>query len=291
MTDYSLRISIFLVFFASLLVWQLMAPKVVNKVVTNNTNWRTRWLHNLSLFGIDALVVRLIQPSLLLLIALHLNNHAFLYLDWFIHHPILATLLAILLLDLAIYLQHRAFHVVPLFWRLHKVHHSDEKIDISTAIRFHPLEIALSLLYKTALIYVFAIPVTAVLLFDVLLNSAAMFNHTNGKMPKKLDKLLRLLLVTPDMHRIHHSVRLQEANSNYGFFLSIWDRLFASYTQTHTDQAINVGMPKVNKSPEATEKGNALASSLNNESNDHTPSITLYHLLVMPFKRSQRQPK
>ncbi|TBR44933.1 sterol desaturase family protein [Marinomonas agarivorans] len=288
MIDYSLRIILFLAFFASLLAWQITAPQVktMRKVKTalkekttpanmgQNMGWKIRWFHNFALFGIDALLVRLIQPTLLTLVALHVTNQPFLYQQWFDQQPLLAILIAILLLDMAIYFQHRLSHSIPLLWRLHKVHHSDPKIDVSSAIRFHPLEIILSLLYKSAIIAIFAIPVEAVLLFDILLNSMAMLNHTNGRLFKPLERWIRLVIVTPDMHRIHHSVRLHEANSNYGFFLSGWDRLFASYTASPTDHPLTVGMPKPTQ-------------ALRKEEQKQQP-ITLTQLLIMPFKQQEK---
>ena len=137
------------------------------------------------------------------------------------------VLLAIVLLDLIIYWQHRLFHVVPFFWRLHKVHHSDNAIDASTALRFHPVEIILSLLVKFIAIIAFGIPVLAIVIFEVLLNATALFNHSNIKVP--FDNILRLFIVTPDMHRVHHSVIPGETNSNYGFNVPWWDRVFGSY--------------------------------------------------------------
>ena len=152
------------------------------------------------------------------------------------------VLLAIVLLDLIIYWQHRLFHVVPFFWRLHKVHHSDNAIDASTALRFHPVEIILSLLVKFIAIIAFGIPVLAIVIFEVLLNATALFNHSNIKVP--FDNILRLFIVTPDMHRVHHSVIPGETNSNYGFNVPWWDRVFGSYVaqpeQGHQDMKIGL---------------------------------------------------
>lgn len=242
MIDYTVRAFVFLIFFMSLIAWQLSLPKI--KTAPQHQGWKTRWFHNLSLFSIDILVIKLIQPLLLGLLSFHLVNQPFLYSDWLTQYPILSTVFAIAILDMAIYFQHRASHRIPILWRLHQVHHSDEKIDVSSAIRFHPLEIGFSLVYKAVIIYLFAIPLEAVLLFDILLNSAAMFNHTNARLSSKLDYIIRLFIVTPDMHRIHHSIRPKEANSNYGFFLSCWDRLFNSYTNTPEDNELTVGMPR-----------------------------------------------
>ena len=262
MIDYSIRILVFITFFSSLIAWQITSPKV------QPINWQQRWRNNLSLFGLDIIVVRLLQPSILALLALHLSNRPALHIDWIQQSYWLTLFLSIVILDMAVYWQHRVSHTLPFLWRFHKVHHSDAQIDVSSAIRFHPVEIALSLLYKGAIIYLFAIPVEAVLLFDIILNASAMFNHTNGKLPKRVDTLIRLFIVTPDMHRIHHSTRLNEANSNFGFFLSCWDRCFSSYISTpqNGDKGLQTGLPLI----KSTAKEEPLQESL-------------FNLLKMPF--------
>jgi sterol desaturase/sphingolipid hydroxylase (fatty acid hydroxylase superfamily) len=141
----------------------------------------------------------------------------------------LAILLSMLALDLAIYLQHLMFHAVPLFWRAHRVHHADLDFDVTTGIRFHPFEIGLSLLIKFAVILVLGVPAVAVLAFEVLLNASSMFSHGNVRVPAAIDRYLRWLVVTPDMHRVHHSIDPRETNSNFGFNLAWWDRLFGTY--------------------------------------------------------------
>jgi sterol desaturase/sphingolipid hydroxylase (fatty acid hydroxylase superfamily) len=141
----------------------------------------------------------------------------------------LAILLSVLALDLAIYLQHLMFHAVPLLWRLHRMHHADLDFDVTTGARFHPVEILLSMLIKFAVILVLGPPAVAVLVFEVLLNATAIFNHGNVRMPARVDAVLRWLVVTPDMHRVHHSANPRETNSNFGFNLPWWDRLFGTY--------------------------------------------------------------
>src|SRR3569833_3025003 len=136
---------------------------------------------------------------------------------------------SVILLDLAIYLQHVMFHAVPLFWRLLRMHHADLDIDVTTGLRFHPLEIVLSMLIKFAVIAVLGAPVIAVVIFEVVLNASSMFNHGNVCLPRSADRWLRALIVTPDMHRVHHSIEIEETNSNFGFSLSLWDRLFGTY--------------------------------------------------------------
>ncbi len=138
-------------------------------------------------------------------------------------------LLSLLMLDFAIWLQHLIFHKVPILWRLHRVHHADEEIDASTALRFHPLEIIISIFIKSLVVVLIGAPVELVVIFEIILNGAAIFNHANYKLPLWLDKILRLIIVTPDMHRIHHSTYHKETDSNYGFALSIWDHIFRTY--------------------------------------------------------------
>jgi sterol desaturase/sphingolipid hydroxylase (fatty acid hydroxylase superfamily) len=152
---------------------------------------------------------------------------------------------AVLVLDLAIWGQHWASHKVPLFWRLHQVHHADRDIDVTTAVRFHPVEIALSMLWKIVVVVPLGAPPLAVFLFEVILNACAMFNHANIALPQWLDRILRLLVVTPDMHRVHHSVLRREHNTNYGFNLSVWDRLFRTYTAQPEGghQGMTIGLP------------------------------------------------
>ena len=144
-------------------------------------------------------------------------------------------MVAIIALDLMIWFQHVISHKVPLFWRMHRVHHADRDIDLTTALRFHPAEIVLSMLYKTVIVIALGPAVWAVILFEIILNGSAMFNHANVRLPLWLDKGLRMFLVTPDMHRVHHSIHRDEHDNNYGFCLSVWDRLFGTYTAQPRD--------------------------------------------------------
>lgn len=147
-----------------------------------------------------------------------------------VHLPLWAhILISAILLDLAVYWQHVASHKIPMIWSLHKMHHADRDIDATTGIRFHPIEILLSMLYKMVIVLILGPHIVGVILFEVVLNGSAMFNHANVRLPLWLDKIIRVLFVTPDMHRVHHSVIVRETNSNYGFNLSVWDRIFGSY--------------------------------------------------------------
>lgn len=191
-----------------------------------------RWATNLGLVVIDALTVRALALALPMLAvaaavdAGRIGWGLFNALDW----PAWVELvLAVLILDLAIWAQHLVTHKVPLFWRFHRVHHADRDFDVTTALRFHPVEIAASALLKVGVVYLIGPAALAVLVFEILLNATAMFNHANLRLPAWLDRLVRLVLVTPDMHRVHHSVHRAEHDSNYGFALSVWDRIFGTY--------------------------------------------------------------
>ncbi|PVB62943.1 sterol desaturase family protein [Labrenzia sp. 011] len=188
-----------------------------------------RWPANWGLIFLDALVVRLIFPiggAGLALLVLNNGWGLFPLLGW---SGVLAGVLTFLALDLAVWFQHLMSHKIPLFWRIHRVHHADSEVDATTALRFHPLEILLSFVWKGLVIAALGGPVAAVLIFEIVLNGSAVFSHANLRLPLWADRLLRYVIVTPDMHRVHHSVYRRETDSNYGFYLSIWDRLFGTY--------------------------------------------------------------
>jgi sterol desaturase/sphingolipid hydroxylase (fatty acid hydroxylase superfamily) len=188
-----------------------------------------RLLRNLGLVLIDSLLLRLAFPLLAVALAVDVEARGGGLFGWLAWPPWVEFVAALLLLDMAIYWQHRLFHRIPLFWRLHRVHHSDVAFDVSTGVRFHPLEIAASMLVKLGLVVLLGPPALAVLLFELLLSLGSLFTHSDFAFPKRLDGRLRVLLVTPSMHRIHHSTWRRETDSNYGFHLSVWDRLFRSY--------------------------------------------------------------
>lgn len=243
-TEPLLRIAAFLGIFAVMATLEVVLPRRRRGAV-----WLRRWLTNLSIVGLGIATVRILgfvaQPLVAVGAAAWASVHGvglFNALDW----PVwLEIALAVIVLDFAIWLQHVASHHVPLLWRLHRMHHADIDFDVTTALRFHPIEIALSMLYKVAWVLALGPAVTAVILFELILNGCAMFNHANVRLPRWLDGLLRLLLVTPDMHRVHHSVMPREHHSNFGFNLSIWDRLFRTYNAQpemgHT--GMSIGLP------------------------------------------------
>ncbi len=204
-----------------------------------------RWGNNLAIVALDALLVRLVFPILAVGMALVADARGWGLLNTF-DAPMWVSIPATLVVfDFAIYLQHVLFHRVPVLWRVHRMHHADLEFDVTTGLRFHPVEIALSMGIKLGLVVVFGPPAVAVLLFEVLLNASSMFNHSNVRIPGPVDRVLRWFVVTPDMHRVHHSIHPSETNSNFGFNLPWWDRLLGTYTaqprDTHEGMAIGVG--------------------------------------------------
>jgi sterol desaturase/sphingolipid hydroxylase (fatty acid hydroxylase superfamily) len=204
-----------------------------------------RWPNNLGVLLVDIVTVRVLVPTAAVGAALYASGNGWGLINLLGLRLSVASLLGFVALDLAIYLQHVVFHKVPMLWRLHRMHHADLDIDLTTGVRFHPIEIVISLAIKIAVIVALGIPAVGVVVFEVLLNATSMFNHSNVAMPGWLDRLLRLIVVTPDMHRVHHSVLRHETDSNFGFNLPWWDRLFGTYRAApeagHT--AMTIGLP------------------------------------------------
>ncbi len=190
---------------------------------------KRRWPANLGIVALDALIVRLLLPMGAIGAASWAGAHQLGLMHWLGVPEVPAVVLSMLALDLVLYLQHRAFHALPWLWRFHLVHHTDRELDVSTALRFHPVEILISMLIKMTAAAALGAPPVAVFAFELLLNGMAMFNHANIRLPVRLDSALRLLVVTPDMHRVHHSIHPDEMNRNFGFNLSLWDRILGSY--------------------------------------------------------------
>ncbi len=188
-----------------------------------------RWPSNIGIVVLDTVLVRVLFPASAVGMGLLAEAHGFGLLHWLAAPAWIAVPVAVAALDLAIYAQHVVFHAVPLLWRLHRMHHADVDIDVTTGARFHPGEILLSVLIKLAVVAAIGAPAVAVLIFEVLLSVTSMFNHSNVALPLRLDRVLRAVTVTPDMHRVHHSVLRREHDFNFGFNLSIWDRLFGTY--------------------------------------------------------------
>lgn len=219
-----IRLGFFLGIFALMAVWEFLAPR--RRLQRSKT---TRWINNIGIVTLNTVIARLVFPAAAVAVALFAQSRGLGLLNFAQLPYVPAVVIAVIALDLVIYVQHVLMHAIPLLWRMHRVHHADLDIDVTTGARFHPLEILLSLLIKFAAIVLLGAPAVAVVIFEVLLNGTSMFNHANVRLYPALDRLLRLLVVTPDMHRVHHSVNEDETNSNFGFNLPWWDRLFGTY--------------------------------------------------------------
>lgn len=234
------RVAAFAGVFAVMALAEALLPR------RDRVDTRTRrWFTNFSIVVIDALAVRVLFPMTAVGVALWADAAGFGLLNLAGLRGLAAGLIAFVLLDLAIYAQHVVSHKVPVLWRVHRMHHADRDLDASSGLRFHPVEIVLSMAFKLVVVALIGAPALAVFLFEVVLNGMAIFNHANFKIPPRVDAVLRLFVVTPDMHRVHHSIIRRETDANYGFNLALWDRLFGTYIaqpeKGHT--GMTVGLP------------------------------------------------
>lgn len=234
-----IRLAAFGGMFAAMAVWEAFLPR---RAQTINRVWR--WPNNLGVVVVDTLLVRILFPTTAVGVALMAQARGFGLFN-VLALPEWTTIVAsVVTLDFAIYLQHVLFHAVPALWRVHRMHHADLEFDVTTGLRFHPIEILLSMAIKFTVIGAIGAPAVAVLIFEILLNATSMFNHSNVRIPLGADRVLRWLVVTPDMHRVHHSVLCRETNSNFGFNLPWWDRLFGTYraqpSQGHEGMTIGI---------------------------------------------------
>ncbi|MEM7402296.1 MAG: sterol desaturase family protein [Pseudomonadota bacterium] len=259
--EATIRLSIFLAVFSVFVIWEIIAPRR-----SLHYSKKIRWLNNLTISVINVLLTRLLIPVTVIYIAAFAETSNVGLLNQFNLPVLIAVIIAFLLLDLAIYLQHVIFHKVDFLWRLHRMHHADLDFDITTGIRFHPIEMILSHGIKMLVVLALGPPVIAVLIFEVMLNASSMFNHANIRIPKKLERILRLIIVTPEMHRVHHSVKPIETDSNFGFNLPWWDHLFNTYRAQPQDGHTNM--------------------SIGIEQFRDTKELWLPKLLVQPFRNS-----
>lgn len=252
----ALRVSAFVAVLAVMASWEFLAPRRPRTL-----NRRQRWPANLGIVVLNTLIVRLLFPTAAVGVALAVESRGWGLFSLAGLPGWAAVAAGVILLDLAIYLQHAMFHAVPALWRLHRMHHADLDIDVTTGARFHPIEIALSLLIKLAVIAAFGIAPAAVVLFEILLNATSMFNHSNVRIAPALEPVLRWLVVTPDMHRVHHSIERDETDSNFGFNLSLWDRLFGTYRAQPRagHQAMSIGIPDFRDAAECSSLVSMLA--------------------------------
>jgi sterol desaturase/sphingolipid hydroxylase (fatty acid hydroxylase superfamily) len=237
--ELPIRLSFFFGIFAVMAVWEILSPR--RKLTISKG---LRWVNNLGLVFLNSFLLRFLFPAAAVGVAVVAQQRGWGLLNLYEIPFTLTVVIAVVTMDFVIYLQHVMVHAVPVFWRLHRVHHADLDYDVTTGARFHPIEIILSMLIKFATIAVLGPPVVAVVIFEVVLNATAMFNHGNVQLPGGLDRVLRWFLVTPDMHRVHHSVADDEANSNFGFSLPWWDRLFGTYRDQPRDghQGMTIGI-------------------------------------------------
>jgi sterol desaturase/sphingolipid hydroxylase (fatty acid hydroxylase superfamily) len=254
-------------FFAAIFFIVAFGEKIAPRRILLKSKFK-RWISNLGMQIIDVIVLRLLFPVFPVGLAVICAQRGWGLLNYYPVNPLPALIIGVLVLDFVIYIQHRIFHFVPIFWRVHMVHHTDQDIDVTTAIRFHPLEIILSLLIKFTAVAAIGAPPLSVLIFEIMLNGASMFNHGNINIPLSIDRGIRMVFVTPDMHRVHHSVIVHETNSNYGFSFSWWDRILGTYKA------------------QPQEGHDKMKIGLNGYHDDR--SLKLSALLMMPFSYQKR---
>ncbi len=237
--ESQIRLGSFIVIFLIMALWELKAPYRQLRLSRIK-----RWPHQIGLILLNTLAIRLFFPVAAIQTAEYMQQHNWGLINWLELPPVIAIITGFIILDFAIYWQHVFAHRLNWFWKLHRTHHADTDYDLTTGLRFHPLEIILSMLIKMLVVVLLGIPPIAVLLFEIVLSGSAMFNHSNIRLADNFEFTLRKLIVTPGMHRIHHSIQQFEHDSNYGFFLSIWDRLFNSYTHKaiENDQNMPIGL-------------------------------------------------
>lgn len=258
--EAAVRLSAFAGVLAAMVAWEIFAPRRAQLL-----SRRRRWPANLGIVVLNTILVRLLLPAAAVGVALSAASQGWGLLNHYAFPSWAALVVGVVLLDLAIYLQHVMFHAVPILWRLHRMHHADLDIDVTTGARFHPVEILLSMLIKFAVIAALGVPAAAVVVFEILLNATSLFNHGNVRIAARLEPVLRWLVVTPDMHRVHHSIDRGETNSNFGFNLPLWDRLFGTYRAQPRagHEAMTIGIP---------------------DFRDPAQSATLAGMLAIPFR-------
>ncbi len=220
----TIRGGVFVGVFALMALWEVVAPRRCAVISRSR-----RWPNNLAIAALNSLLLRFMFPLAAIGAAIHAEQGGWGLLPILNLSTPLAVVASIIMLDFAIYFQHRLLHMVPILWRLHRMHHADLEFDVTTGVRFHPLEMLLSMAIKIGIVVALGAPPLAVLLFELILNATSMFNHSNIALPPGVERTLRMIVVTPDMHRVHHSTVVRETNSNFGFNVPWWDRAFGTY--------------------------------------------------------------
>ena len=263
-----IRMSAFFGIFGLMALLEIWLPRRARSKIDGKPVKAWRWLSHGGLTIINIVTLRLIFPAAAVGTALYAEANGWGLFNVFDAPFIIAFAVSFLILDFAVWLEHWASHKLPILWRIHKMHHADVDLDVTSALRFHPFEIILSMVWKAAIVIALGAPAFAVLLFEVVLNGMAMFNHSNVKLPLALDRIIRPIFVTPDMHRIHHSVHSIETDSNYGFNFAFWDRIFKTYTAEPKDgqENMTIGL---------------------NEHQDRKPVNLLWNL-VLPFLKIRK---
>ncbi len=261
----AIRLGCFLGILATMVLWEVLAPRRRQA----QSRW-VRWPSNLGIVAVNTVVLRLVIPTAAVGLALIAAERGWGLLNQLALPGWLAILVAVIVLDFAIYLQHVLFHAVPALWRLHRMHHADLDFDVTTGARFHPIEILLSMAIKLAVVAALGPPAIAVLIFEVVLNGTAMFNHGNVRIAARLDRVLRWFVVTPDMHRVHHSIIAAETNSNFGFNLPWWDRLLGTYRAAPAEghQGMTIGIAEF-RTPRDLRLDRMLAQPFRGEPGDY----------------------
>jgi sterol desaturase/sphingolipid hydroxylase (fatty acid hydroxylase superfamily) len=242
-----IRLSAFAGVFSIMALWEVIGPR--RKQIIGRSR---RWPGNLGVVAVDTLLVRILFPTTAVGLAFFAAERGFGLFNMIALPTWVAVVGSVVVLDLAIYLQHILFHAVPALWRLHRMHHADLEFDVSTGLRFHPIEILLSMLIKFTVVAVLGAPALAILVFEMLLNATSIFNHSNVRVSLTIDRVLRWFVVTPDMHRVHHSILSRETNSNFGFNLPCWDYMFGTYRAQPTagHEAMTIGIDQFRDSRE-----------------------------------------
>jgi sterol desaturase/sphingolipid hydroxylase (fatty acid hydroxylase superfamily) len=269
-SEATIRLLAFLSIFGAMAGLELISPRLERDELRGA--WKSRrWFTNVALVVLSSIVLRIAFPAAAVGAAMWAQGVGWGLLPFLQVPPVLAGIIAFTVLDLAVWAEHVASHKIPLFWRFHRVHHVDTAIDVTTGLRFHPVEILLSMMWKAAVVVALGAPPVAVLVFEIVLNAGAMFSHSNIKLPGQLDRILRQVIVTPDMHRVHHSSIPDETDSNYGFNFAFWDRLFRTYIDQPKSghEAMQIGL----RAPRGTE------------------TVRIGWLLGFPFRRLSRQKK
>lgn len=261
-----IRLGAFFLVLLLMAAWEFSRPRRPQALPRSK-----RWPANLGLVLVDSLTVRFVVPVLAVGTAFAAKENGWGLFNLVSMPGLLSFFLTILLLDLIVYFQHVISHKIPLLWRLHRVHHSDTEFDVTTALRFHPIEIVFSMILKLAAVVLLGANPAGVLAFEVVLNASAMFNHSNIRMPLRVDQMLRWFIVTPDMHRVHHSIHREETDSNYGFNLPWWDRLFGTYRAQPRDGHDNmtIGLPMLRDSRWTHLYWLIMQPFINTESSEH----------------------